>query len=418
VSRIRQLAAHEVGHTIGLGHNYYNSSQGRISVMDYPHPLVTLGEDGSLDYSEVYDVGIGEWDKVAVAYGYQDFPVGTDEEEALERMLDEAWSADVRYMTGQDVGVTPQADQWANGTDMGAELDRMMDVRRAALDRFGEHAIRNGRPMATIEEALVPLYMHHRYQVEATATAVGGVGYTYATRGDGLTPMWRVPADQQERALDALMRTLEPAELALPERVVGLIPPRPPGFGRDRETFPRYTGAAFDALTPAAVAAGHTVNILLTADRAARMVEQSLFDPSLPSLEDVLARLRDASFGADARTSYERAVRRAVESVVVDRVQWLSANASMPDVRAVATGFLQERRQALVAMRGDPHAQRLGLEIQRFLERPAEVATFPDIPAAPPGAPIGDPALSWIGADAPDWRGALSPWCEWQEEMW
>ena len=418
VARIRQLSAHEVGHTIGLGHNYYNSSQGRISVMDYPHPLVTLAADGSLDYSEVYDVGIGEWDKVAVAYGYQDFPAGTDEERALRRMLDEAWSEDVRYMTNQDIGVTPQADQWANGTDMGAELDRMMDVRRVALDRFGESAIRNGRPMATIEEALVPLYLHHRYQVEATATAVGGVGYTYATRGDGLTPMWRVPAEQQERALDALMRTLEPAELALPERVIGLIPPRPPGFGRDRETFPRYTGSAFDAVTPAVVAAGHTVDMLLTSDRAARMFEQSLFDRSLPSLEDVLARLREASFGADAGTPYERAIRRAVETVVVDRVQWLAANASMPEVRATSIDFLQAQRRDLVAMQEDAHAQRLALDIHRFLERPAEPAPVPDAPAAPPGAPIGDPALSWIGADGTRWSGAVDVWCEWQDDAW
>ena len=123
----------------------------------------------------------------------------------LERILSDAWDDDVRYMSNQDIATTPQADQWANGTDMGEELERMMDVRAAALSRFGESAIRNGRPMATIEEVLVPLYMHHRYQTESAATAVAGVAYTYAMRGDGLTPMWRVSADQQNRALDALM---------------------------------------------------------------------------------------------------------------------------------------------------------------------------------------------------------------------
>lgn len=405
VARIRQLAAHEVGHTIGLGHNYYNSSRGRISVLDYPHPLVTLSPDGSLDYSEVYDVGIGDWDKVAVRYGYQDFPEGTNEEAALGQILDDAWDEDLRYMTNQDIGVTPQADQWANGTDMGAQLDRMMDIRRVALDRFGENAIRNGRPMATIEEALVPLYMHHRYQVEATATAIGGVGYTYATRGDGLAPMWRVPAQQQQRALDALMRTLEPAELTVPEPVLALIPPRPPGFGRDRETFPRYTGDAFDAVTPAVVAAGHTVDVLLTPDRAARMVQQSLFDPTLPSLEDVLERLRDASFGADVDTPYEAAVKHAVEGVVLDRVQWLAANADMPEVRSISNAFLRRMHAELIAMSELPHAQSLAMEIGRFLERPAGVTTFPDAPSAPPGAPIGDPALRWLGSDAPERPG-------------
>ena len=352
VARIRQLSAHEVGHTIGLGHNYYNSEAGRISVMDYPHPLVELNADGSLDYSEVYDADIGEWDKVAVTYGYQDFPDGTDEAAELERILDEAWEDDVRYMSNQDIATTPQADQWANGTDMAAELERMMDVRRAALDRFGVAAIKNGRPMATIEEVLVPLYMHHRYQVESTATAVGGVAYTYASRGDGLTPMWRVSADQQNRALDALMRTLQPSELTIPRQVIQAIPPRPPGYGRTRELFPRYTGSAFDAVTPAVVAASHTVNSLLASDRAARMVEQEMLDPSLPGLDEVLDRLLEASFDAPVADAYELEVRRAVEGVVVDRIEWLAQNASMPQVRSIATTALQRTSTTLMAMAG------------------------------------------------------------------
>jgi len=418
VARIRQLAAHEVGHTIGLGHNYYNSTRGRISVLDYPHPLVTLRADGSLDYSEVYDVGIGDWDKVAVAYGYQDFPAGTDEAAELDRLLDDAWEDDLRYMTNQDIGVTPQADQWANGTDMGAELDRMMDVRRAALDRFGAAAIQAGRPMATVEEALVPLYMHHRYQVEATATAVAGVGYTYAFRGDDLTPVWRIPAAQQDRALDALMRTLEPAELTVPEPVLALIPPRPPGYGRDRETFPRYTGAGFDAITPAVVAAKLTVDMLLTPDRAARMVEQKLFDRSLPGLEDVLDRLAQASFGATARSPYEEAVKRAVQTVVVERVAALATSAPMPEVRAVAGAFLRGTRADLVAMTDAPHAQELAAEIGRLLERPTAPVSIPDIPEAPPGAPIGQPAPTWVGGAVADWQGVLAPWCDWEVGSW
>jgi len=410
VARIRQLSAHEVGHTIGLGHNYYNSSKGRISVMDYPHPLVKLNSDGSLDHSQVYDVDIGEWDKVAVKYGYQDFPDGTDEASALDKLLDDAWSEDVRYMTNQDIDVTPQADQWANGTDMGEELERMMDVRSAALSRFGATAIRNGRPMAMIEEVLVPLYMHHRFQVAATASAVGGVHYAYATRASGATPMRRVSADQQNRALDALMRTLSPSELVLPISVVNAIPPRPPGFGRTRELFPRYTGSAFDAVTPAVVAAGHTLNSLLTSDRAARMVEQNVFDPTLPGLSDVLGKLIDASFGATANGAYETEVKQAVEAVVIDRIQWLAANASMPKVRAVSTSVLQETRENLVARGDSPQAVMLAMKIQRFLERPAESLTVPNSPREPPGAPIGQPAM--------DWLGAAEPWCAWEEYSW
>lgn len=423
VARIRQLSAHEVGHTIGLGHNYYNSEMGRISVMDYPHPLVELNANGTLDYSEVYDTDIGEWDAVAIRYGYTDFPPGTDEEAELDRILEDAWGDDVRYMSGQDVATSPQADQWANGTDVASELERMMDVRAAALERFGIRAIRNDRPMSTIEDVLVPLYMHHRYQTESTATAVGGVQYTYAMRGDGLTPMWRVPAELQNRALDALMRTLDPSELTIPEDVIEVIPPRPPGYGRTRELFPRYTGPAFDAITPAVVAASHTVSALLNPARAARMVEQNIFDPSLPSLEQVLDRLVDASFGATAVGSYENEVKRAVEAVVAERIQWLADNAEMPQVRAVATSTLRGIHGNLVAMTNAPHAQLLAMDIERFLERPASPTSIPGFPSAPPGAPIGQPSMDWlgtvgIGEPAREWLRQTDIHGTWEDHGW
>ena len=411
LARIRQLAAHEVGHTIGLGHNYYNSGNGRISVMDYPHPLIALNEDGSLDFSEVYDVDIGDWDKVAITYGYREFPSGDDEDAQLASILSVAWGDDIRYMTGQDASISPQADLWANGTDMGHELNRMMDVRASALERFGVQAIQSDMPMATIEEALVPLYMHHRYQVEATASAIGGVEYTYAVRGDGLQPFRRVSADMQRGALDALMRTLVPAELTLPESVLNVIPPRPPGFGRHRELFPRYTGSAFDAVTPAVVAAGHTVAMLLEPTRAARLVQQHTFDPSLPGLEEVLEGLFEASMGASANTEYQAEVKRAVEGVVLARVMWLARNASMPQVRAISSASLRRSHSELLSRgQSEAHAQMLAGDIQRFLDRPGEVVTDRVAPSAPPGSPIGEPAL--------DWLGQMEPWCSWLGDGW
>jgi hypothetical protein len=425
LARVRQLAAHEVGHTLGLGHNYYNSAAGRVSVMDYPHPFVTLRPDGTLDHSEVYDVGIGEWDAVAIAYGYQDFPDATDERSALAGILSEAWEDDLRYMTNQDIGTTPQADQWANGTDMADELIRSMEVRDAALSRFGERVIRNGMPMATLEEALVPLYLHHRYQVEATASAVAGVEYVYALRGDGRRPFRRVHGDAQRRALDALARTLRPSELTLPSRLLDAIPPRPPGYGRHREMFPRYTGGAFDAVTPAVVAAAHTAGSVLTADRAARLVEQHALDPSLPGLEDVLAWALDASFGAPANGAYEEEVRRAVEDVVVRRIEWLASNATMPHVRAVATVTLRDLADRLGEM-ADPWAVGTALDIRRFLGRPAPTTEYPAEVDAPPGAPIGQPALDWLELDATSWYDPLA-WgrygpgmdaCTWTDLGW
>jgi hypothetical protein len=424
LQRMRQLSAHEVGHTLGLGHNYYDSDAGRISVMDYPHPLVTLRADGTLDHSQVYDDGIGEWDKVAVAYGYQDFPDGTNEAQALQRILDQAWTRDIKYMTNQDIGAHARVNQWSNGTDAGAELTRMLAVRRAALSRFGENAIKRGMAMAQIEEVLVPLYLHHRYQVEAASNVVGGMHYVYAMRGDGREPVRMASAAEQRSALNALMAAISPATLALPPELLKKIPPRPSGFGRTRELFPRYTGLMFDAVSPAVTAADHVIGTLMTADRAARLVEQKALDPTLPGLDDVIDALFAASFGATARTPYEAEVKRAVERVVVDELMDLAGSAPMSQVRAIATLKLQRRgmelgRTAVAALSNGgtngndadvAQANLLSADITRFLTRPANpVATRFPAPTAPPGAPIGEPAMEWFRWLEPD-----CSWIDWR----
>jgi hypothetical protein len=400
LARIRQLAAHEVGHTLGIGHNYWDSEAGRISVMDYPHPLVTLRPDGTLDYSSVYDVGIGQWDKVAIAWGYQHFPDGADERKALDAILEDAWKRDLRYMTNQDLGAHPRVDQWANGVDAPAELQRMLQVRRVALNRFGEQAIKRGQPLAVLEEVLVPLYLHHRYQVDAAASVVGGANYTYAVRGDGRVPLQRASAAQQTAALDALLQTIAPKELALPRSLVDRLPPRPPGYPFHRELFPRYTGTTFDIVAPAVVAADLTVSRLLDGERAARLVEQHAIDPALPGLEQVIDRLFEASFGAAATSPYEAEIARGIQHGIVDRLVGLAATAAMPQVRALATLKLREKREELQKASGEraavAHSHLMASEIERFLERPGEPARRMDPPDAPPGAPIGEPAMDWL----------------------
>ena len=411
LARIRQLSAHEVGHTLGLGHNYYASSQGRISVMDYPHPLVTLGPDAQIDLSDAYDVGIGAWDEVAIAYGYQDYPAEADTTGALQSLLDEAWEADLRYLTNQDTAAHPRVHIWANGTDPARELERMLQVRRVALDRFGESAIPAGRPLATLEEALVPLYLHHRYQIDAAASALGGVDYVYAVRGDGRVPVTPVPGEQQRAALAALLLTVDPAELTLPESVLQQIPPRPPGHGLHRELFPRRTGPVFDALTPAIVAADLTVSQILTPTRAARLVEQALLDETLPDLAEVLEALIDGVFDAPLDTAYERAVRRAVQRVVVERLMGLADRAPMAEVRAHAVDSLRRIRTLDSRRSAETSYNRLlRRDIERFLERPGSPVTGPALPApaAPPGSPIGDPALRWLRPDP-----ELCQWDRW-----
>ncbi len=411
LARIRQLSAHEVGHTLGIGHNYYDSTAGRISVMDYPHPLVTMSAEGTLDYSKVYDVGIGVWDKVAIQYGYSDFPSGTDEAKALATVLEDGHKKDLWYLSNQDIDAHPRVDTWSNGTDATAELKRMMAVRKFALSRFGEQAIKRNEPMATIEEVLVPLYLHHRYQVEAAASTVGGIYFGYAMRGDGRDPVKFATAAEQRAALDALLTTLKPSELALPRELLGKIPPRPSGYGNSRELFPRYTGQMFDAITPAVVASDLTVGYLLNDARAARLVEQHALDPELPGLDTVIDQLISSTFGATSANAYEAEIARAVQRVVVERLMTLASTADMPQVRAIASQKLQQRGQRLAAAPittagASAHAALLASDIKRFLDRPFAPATRTESPAPPPGAPIGDPGM--------DWLGRLAPYCGWQ----
>jgi hypothetical protein len=401
LARLRQLAAHEVGHTLGLQHNYSASTVNRSSVMDYPPPVVTLGADGVPDLSQAYATGIGEWDKVSITWGYQDFAPGTDERAALNAILDDAFARKhLRYLTDQDArpagSSSSVAHLWDSGPNAVDELNRLMKVRAAALGRFGENNIREGAPLATIEDALVPIYMLHRYQVEAASKLVGGMDYTFAVRGDGQTPTQIVAAAEQRRALAAVLATLNPEVLALPEPLLKLIPPRPVGYPRGREDFKIRTSPAFDAFAPAEAAARHTLQFLFNPERAARLVEFHARDAANPSLDEVFNQIFTSTSTWSRSPGYSGELGRVVDSVALYDLMVLANDAQAFDqVRALATTELDRLKQALAAAattEQDPavraHSSFGAAEIEQFQKDPSKLNLTP--PSEPPdGPPIG-----------------------------
>ena len=402
LARTRQLAAHEVGHTLGLQHNFAASSLGQAtSVMDYPHPWITLGADGKPDLSHAYAVGVGSWDKAAIRYGYTQVAPGSDETAALDGLLRKDEAEGLRYITDEDArplgGAHPSAHLWDNGPNAPEELTRILAVRKAALARFGENAIRPGLPMAQLEDTLVPLYLLHRYQTEAAAKWIGGLNYRYAVRGDGGTVTEPIPYVQQVKALNAVLETLKPENLTLSESLLRILPPRPPDYPRTRESFASHTGLTFDAEAPVEAAAALTASLLFHPSRATRLVEYHARDPKQLGLEEVLEAVLAATWKSPRHSGLARETQFAVEDVVLEHLLGLAAaRDASAEARAVALAAairLQDWLKIHVPKAARPddagHWAAGIAKIERFKKDPDKFAPTPDLPT-PPGQPIGD----------------------------
>jgi hypothetical protein len=400
LARLRQLSAHEVGHTLGLQHNYAASPVSRASVMDYPAPRAKLGADGVPDLSDAYAKGIGEWDKVSVAYGYQDFPAGTNEQQALDRTLSEAFARGLMYLTDQDArppsSASSVAHLWDNGTNVIDELGNVMKVRAAALRRFGENNIREGAPMATIEEVLVPIYMYHRYQVEAAAKVVGGQDYVFSVKGKGDRNPQIVSPEEQRRALAAVLETIKPDALAVPESLLRLIPPRPSGYPRTREDFRIRTQPVFDSLAPAEAAADHVSGFLFNQERAARLVQFHARDARNPGLGEVIDKILTSTWKAPAAQGYAGEIQHTVNMIILnDLMSLASGERALNQVRAIASWKLDQLKTwATQQTRLTADENRRAFlyyaieQIKRFQDDPRKInLTRPQAP--PDGQPIG-----------------------------
>ena len=396
LARVRQLSAHEVGHTIGFPHNYVASTYGRESVMDYPAPYVEIDDDGNLDLSNAYVQRIGEYDKLSVNWLYREFPEGTDEAAALEEIVMQGIRDGLIFMAHSNnnfIGAGhPYASVWDNGANLVDHLKHEIRVRNIGMGNFGTSMIQTGRPLSDLEFVLLPLYMHHRFQLRSAAQTLGGADYAYAMKGDGQTPVAIVPGEEQRDALETILSALTVDFLALPEEVVGMIPP--PAFRHDEgEVFAGHTELLFDPLGAAEAAADFTVGEILHPARMARLVVYGSMG-DYPDLEEVTDRLLTATWATSPEAdAYRRQVQHAIQRAVVDRMmQEAGSAATMTAARAVLSHRLAELAGRLEAVVDpSPHERLVAADIRRWQERIENTTPGPAL-QLPPGDPIGGAA--------------------------
>lgn len=392
MARIRQLAAHEVGHTLGLYHNHMSSSNDRSSVTDYPFPKVTLKKDGTVDISQAYTKGIGVYDKRSILWGYAEFKKGEDEKTALEKIMQESIRQGQIFMF--DLGVHPQSAHWDNSADASVELLRLMEIRKKVLSGFSEKAIPAGTPVATLEEVLVPLYLLHRYQLLAASYLVGGMNYRYALRGDGQPITEMLDPKEQEKALNAILSAITPAELAIPEKLIKSLPPYPIGYSKTQENFKGYTGITFDPVGAAESLAGECISLLLDPERAARLLEFNGRDAQQPGLIGVLDKLNGQIWKSAPIPGYQGDLQSMVRKVYLKNLLGLAANTSASDnVRATVLGEIDTLKTWMVSQKNTAGTKLKGdilfslLQISQFESDPDKFKPTP--PAAmPAGSPI------------------------------
>lgn len=400
LARIRQLAAHEVGHALGIAHNFAASTQGRHSVMDYPAPRVTL-LNGAPDLGDAYGVGLGRWDRFAVEWLY-----GSDSEAEARATAAAAVAEGLRFVGDNEArplgSAQPWGSLWDDSADPAAELERMLDVRRAAVQRLGLGALAAGEPVANLRRKFVPIWLLHRYQIEAAAKLVGGVTFTYAVRGDGTEAAAPVEEVVQRRALEALLATLSPEALEVP---APLLPYLSAGWSGnsdrqfDIEIFRTAGGPVFDPLAASDAAAMVTLNALLAPDRLNRLAEQNRVDEAQLGAAEMIDRLIATVRPAEGSLG---GVQRRVATTTALALARVQRDPALPPSLAVALDERLRRLAAELAKRPGNEAERdWSRGLARLLgDREAldkAVAEPRRLPQVPPGMPIGGAVGDWLG---------------------
>ena len=395
LARIRQLSAHEVGHTIGLAHNFAASTKGRSSVMDYPHPILSI-KDGKVDFTDAYDTKIGDWDKVSIAYSYGEYL--EDEDASLSKLLDEAFKKGARFISDQDArplgSAHAYAHLWDNGSDVSEELENLLSIRRNSIANFSKDNIKSNQPYSVLEDVFVPLYFLHRYQTEGVIKVIGGLDYTYAIKDDGNTIVKRIPGKLERKALVSVIKTLSVEELAIPKKILDLFPPRAFNYGRTRESFKSKTGVAFDPFGAVETASAMTLGLLLHPERVTRLVQHKSLDSSQLGLVEVLDDLIANSFQKSYKNSYYQELQNIVNYQVLNHLFHLSSNKDMYwQVNAIVNDKI-DKINSLLNNSKTPGIQKIYHKdmikmISNFKKNPTKFKK-PITPKIPDGSPIGN----------------------------
>lgn len=392
LARIRQLSAHEVGHTLGIAHNFAASEYGRESVMDYPHPLVSV-QDGKISLENAYDVGMGEWDKYVVAYGYQDYPDANTEQQGLTRLVADARAKGFRYQSDPDSRQSHAANVeghlWDNGADPVSELARISEVRKVALANFGLKTIKTGASLSSLEETLAPIYLLHRYQLDAVAKLIGGVSYEYELKGDYSTAkgVKIISAKQQKEAVEAMLKTLQSDFLSIPASLTQLITPKAYGESRNRESFKGRTGHTFDPISAAESAAGYSLNLLLKAERLNRIAQQKEQLQGAPDLAYLFTALFKQSIKGGIDKDYPQLSKR-VNYLVLDQVAKAMQQENLaPEVRGEIELQLLDLHKWLKNKDRNAHNKVMARQLEQYWSLGKWQSQF-TLKPLPPGSPI------------------------------
>ncbi|MBW2938026.1 zinc-dependent metalloprotease [Aureisphaera sp. CAU 1614] len=390
LARIRQLSAHEVGHTLGFAHNFAASISNRASVMDYPHPTLQL-INGEVNLNNAYATGIGAWDKVTVAYSYGEAPNG-DEKTYLKALLEGAFANGLRYITDGDArakgGAHGKAHLWDNGESAWEELENLLKIREVAINNFSEDNIRTGEAYSMLEDVFVPLYFLHRYQTEATVKLIGGMEYDYLVKDYAGVQHNYLPKPEQKKALHAVLKTLTSKNLSIPETQLKLFPPRAFGYSRTRESFKSDIGVAFDALGAAATASDMTLELLLHTERANRLVQQKALQQDNLGFDEVLEDLLNTVFEDDLKSPYQKEVQHIIQYQMLQHLFALSLNKdALPQVKGSSLEAIEDIASELKRDKS-PFAKQLLLEIDAFEEDPDDFKKV-EVSKIPDGSPIG-----------------------------